>query len=158
MSTPANPVPTNTTFFSIERVVAFVLGPAVTAGAGYVALLVSELPGAPHVSGETVYAFASAVALSTGGLVYKWLHGRQLEASAKADLAHLEHTLGVSAAFTEPLEGFIKTTAADLEGLAQSAATRAVEAVTGGKGATSATAAQTAAKPPGAVTGDAGGD
>lgn len=63
---------------SIERVVAFVLGPAVTAGAGRLSVWLAESAGV-HLSGPEIVAAFGAGGVAAAGLVYKWLHGRQLE-------------------------------------------------------------------------------
>lgn len=66
-------------FWSIERFVAFILAPILTAASGYAAILIStKLPGHPKVSGGAVYAFASTMALAVAGVIAKWLHGRQV--------------------------------------------------------------------------------
>lgn len=66
-------------FWSIERVVAFVLAPLLMAASAYIAILIStRLPGHPQVSSGAVYAFASTMALGVAGVIAKWLHGRQI--------------------------------------------------------------------------------
>lgn len=66
----------NQPLVSIERVVAFVLGPAVVAGSGTLSAWLSTKLGV-HLSGaEITGAFATGGA-AAAGLVYKWLHGRQ---------------------------------------------------------------------------------
>lgn len=64
----------NKQFWTIERFVAFVLTPAATAGSGFVAAWLGKH--AVHVSGDGVYAFASATSLSVAGGIIKWLDGR----------------------------------------------------------------------------------
>lgn len=111
-------------FWSIERFVAFVLGPAVTAGAGWLSLFLAKKWGV-NISGPEITGIFATGGLSAAGLAYKWLHGRQLEMT-------LEHNKLVEGVVGSPVaEGFLKTTVHDLEGLAQGAANRAVEAVTG---------------------------
>jgi hypothetical protein len=69
--------PLRPSFWSIERVVAMVVGPLATAGSGWLALVIStNLPGHPQVSSGAIYAFASTVAGGTATLIYKWLAGR----------------------------------------------------------------------------------
>lgn len=147
MSTPETP---GSGLLSIERVVAFVLGPSLTLVAGGIATQIDRLGG--NVSPTGVAVFASTCAAGAAGLVYKWLHGRQEEAKLKANFENLARPLdpyihGVLGA--DPgLEGFIKTSVSDLEGLAQAAAEKAVGKLVG-----------TGQAPPGKpVTGDAGGD
>jgi hypothetical protein len=61
---------------SIERVVAFVLGPAVIAGSGTLSAWLSTKIGIQVSASEITGAFATG-GVAAGGLVYKWLHGRQ---------------------------------------------------------------------------------
>jgi hypothetical protein len=65
-------------FVSIERVVAFVVGPLLVIGSGWAsAWLARHVPGAPPLPAEAATIAGGAVSVTVGGLAYKWLHGRQ---------------------------------------------------------------------------------
>lgn len=115
---------------TIERVVAFILGPIVTALAGRLSVWLAETAGV-HLGAPEIVAAFGAGALGAASLVYKWLNGRQLEMSLKNNVL-------VKEIEKEPPEGFIATTARDLEGLAQSAAAQALASVHGPPGASPA--------------------
>lgn len=66
----------NNSLISIERVVAFVLGPAVVAGSGWLSTWLATKLGIKVTSEQLVGIFATG-GLSAGALVWKWLHGRQ---------------------------------------------------------------------------------
>jgi hypothetical protein len=78
---------------SIERVVAFVLGPIIAAGSAWLAGAVGKY--GLKLNPTEVDALATSGALSAAGLAVMWLHGRQnpeilkLEADAKAELSKL---------------------------------------------------------------------
>jgi hypothetical protein len=123
---------------SIERVVAFVVGPAATALSGYASAWLAERLGV-HLGGAEILGLFATGGAAAAGLAYKWLHGRQVEMGVEGMLAKANAVPGA----TE----FLHTTLADLEGLAQKAATEAVEhlgvhtsgyaTVEGGQGAAS---------------------
>lgn len=131
---------------SIERVVAFVLGPIVVAASGTLSAYAVKW-GFEVTPAEVEAAFATG-GVTAGGLVWKWLHGRQLAEKATV----LEGSLGHGIGTLPGVDGFIHTTLTDLEGLAQSAAERAASAVTklapGGATATATTATATTESPP----------
>lgn len=104
---------------SIERVVAFVLGPIVIAGSGTLSAWLSTKVGVNVSAPEITGAFATG-GLAAGALAWKWLHGRQSYSAIEADLSKFEGAVPGG-------DSFIKTTVKDLEGLAQSAAQKAVE-------------------------------
>lgn len=60
---------------SIERVVAFVLGPIIAAASAWLAGAVGKY--GLHLNPTEVDVLATAGAVSAGGFVVKWLHGRQ---------------------------------------------------------------------------------
>lgn len=124
MNAVDQPPQSATGFWSIERFVAFILGPAVTAGSTWLSAFLASKLGV-KLSSDAIIAAIGVGGLSGGGLAYKWLHGRQIEMTVRKDLAPFE--TGVAGVLGE---GFIKTTVHDLEGLAQSAASHAVAAVT----------------------------
>lgn len=66
----------NNSLVSIERVVAFVLGPAVVAGSGWLSTWLATKLGIKISSEQLVGIFATG-GLSAGALAWKWLHGRQ---------------------------------------------------------------------------------
>ena len=66
----------NNSLISIERVVAFVLGPAVVAGSGTLSAWLSTKVGIKVSPGSLSAAFATGGA-AAGASVWKWLHGRQ---------------------------------------------------------------------------------
>ncbi len=136
MSTPmAAPASDTGTFWSIERAVAFVVGPIVSAGAGWLSLfLANNVPGLPAVPGQAIYGLAGAATLSTAALFHKWLDGRSKQTQALLGQArsfeHLAQPLLSTAGITPGVEsGFIHTTLVDLEGLAQHAAAKAVAGI-----------------------------
>jgi hypothetical protein len=123
---------TSTSLISIERVVAFVVGPAVVAVSGWASTQLLKL--GVHVSAPEVTAAFATGGLAAAGLVWKWLDGRQ------KDLAPVLKPLesGLSTADKIPgVEGMIHTTLQDLEGLAQHAATQAVSKLLDAKSAPS---------------------
>lgn len=64
---------------SIERVVAFIVGPILTVGFGWLtSWLAQNVPGAPVIPAEAAAYVGGAVSLAVAGLIYKWLHGRQV--------------------------------------------------------------------------------
>lgn len=64
-------------FWSIERVIAFVVAPVVTPLSGALALWLStHFPGV-HVTGAAIAAFAGTTSLGVAGAFIKWLDGRQ---------------------------------------------------------------------------------
>lgn len=135
-----------TKFWSIERVVAFILGPVVIAGAGWLSTFLAKEIGMP-VSSETIVGVFGVGALGAAGLAYKWLHGRQLEMSlTQANEALISGALGSSVG-----EGFVHTTLRDLEGLAQSSAHHAVSAILQAKAGLSGPVAQAGEPPPAAA-------
>ena len=105
-------------FWSIERFVAFILGPAIAAGAGWLSTFLAREIGI-HVSAESMVVVFGLGTVSAGGLAYKWLHGRQVEMQVQGDLAKVEKAIPGAG-------GFIHTTVHDLEGLAESVAAKAV--------------------------------
>jgi hypothetical protein len=136
-------------FLSFEKVVAFVLGPVVAAGAGWLSTwLATEL--GLQLSSETITGIYGLGQLTAFGLAYKWLHGKQIEMKVGSAIANTQPLLS-SMGVTPGIEsGFIHTTLADLEGLAQHAAAGAVAAIHQGQAA-AATPAQTQ-PPPAAPT------
>jgi hypothetical protein len=104
-------------FWSIERFVAFLLGPAIAAGAGWFSTFLAREIGI-KVNKESIVVIFGAATLAAGGLAYKWLHGRQVEMQVSAELAKVEAIPGVG--------GLVHTTVHDLEGLAESAASKVV--------------------------------
>lgn len=98
----------NKQFWSIERVVAFVLAPAATAASGFVAAWLGKH--AVHISGGAVYAYASTVSLGVAGSFIKWLDGR-----SKHTLAAINNVQGVIGDALSPFVNAIP--AADREGL-----------------------------------------
>ena len=145
---PNLPPQSATGFWSIERFVAFVLGPAVTAGAGWLSTFLAKKWGI-HIDGPELAGIFATGALSASGLAYKWLHGRQVEMHATAAVAAAEAKLSVIPGASE----LIHTTAADLAGIAEQAAAEAVERVTGVKGGAPPEEADVGADP--APAGDA---
>jgi hypothetical protein len=123
MNAVDTPPQSATGFWSIERFVAFIVGPVVAAGAGWLSTFLATEAGI-SVNSESIVAIFGAGALSAGGLVWKWLHGRQVEMQVQGTLAAVNQVPGAS--------DFIHTTLHDLEGLAQSAAGKAVAAINGG--------------------------
>lgn len=105
------PPQTATGFWSIERVVAFIVGPLVAAGAGWLSTFLARELGVP-IAAETIVGVFGIGTLTAGGLAYKWLHGRQLEMT-------LKHNAVIEQLAREPYEGIIHTSLHDLEGLAQ---------------------------------------
>jgi hypothetical protein len=89
------------TFWSIERVVTFVVGPFVVAGTGWLSTFFATRLGI-SISQEAIMGIYATGSVSAAALIYKWLHGRQnpelikIEALTKAGLGHLipvMHTL-----------------------------------------------------------------
>src|SRR5215831_1831210 len=107
---------------SIERVVAFILGPSIAALSGWLSTLLAKKWGI-KVEGAELAGIFSAGVLAATALVYKWLHGRQVEMGTKTvekvGLPGGELAVGDLA----------PTSISDLEGLASNAATQAVESV-----------------------------
>lgn len=114
--------PQDKKLLSIERVVAFVLGPIVVAASGTLSAWLATEVGANVSPAEITGAFATG-GLTAGAAVWKWLHGRQVYEQLQVDAAHVP---GAS--------GFIHTTLADLEGLAHSAAQHVAAQIGGGTG------------------------
>lgn len=109
---------------SIERTVAFVLGPIVVAGSGTLSAWLSTKVGIKVSAPEITGAFATG-GLAAGALAWKWLHGRQAYEVIEHDLGLAQNALGSIPGG----DSFIKTTVKDLEGLAESAAHKAAAAV-----------------------------
>lgn len=112
---------------SIERVVTFVVGPIVIAGSGLLSAWLSTKAGIP-VTPKVIEGSVASGGLAAGGIIYKWLDGRSKhtlqELSHKGEaLQPLLGTVGVTPAVEE---GVIHTTLADLERMAQHAASKAV--------------------------------
>jgi hypothetical protein len=102
---------------SIERVVAFVVGPIVIALSGTLSAFLATEVGVNISAPEITGAFATG-GLAAGALAWKWLHGRQLSESLQHDLpAGVTNVVGTSLG-----SPFIKTTIEDLEHLARHAA------------------------------------
>lgn len=82
---------------SIERFVAFFLGPIIAAGAAWLAGAAAKY--GLHLDKAEVAALATAGAVSAAGFVVKWLHGRQnpeilkIEAEAKTVFGKLTPAL-----------------------------------------------------------------
>jgi hypothetical protein len=137
MSTNSLAAPASDTgsFWSIERSVAFVVGPIVSAGAGWLSLfLANNVPGLPTVPGEAIYALAGAATISTAALFHKWLDGRSKQTQQLGATVHnvenfaqpLLDTAGITPAIES---GGLETLRADLERMAENAAARAVGAI-----------------------------
>lgn len=115
---------------SIERVVAFVLGPAVVTASGTLSAWLSTKVGV-KVSPATISTAFATGGLAAGALVWKWLHGRA---------AWVEQRLGgvLSAVRQQPGgEALIQITEKQLEAFGQHAAQLAVAAIARGMGGTS---------------------
>lgn len=80
---------------SIERVVAFVLGPAVIAGSAALSGWLSTKLGV-KVTPATISTAVGTGGLTAGALVWKWLHGRQkwVEQRVEAGLEAIKQTPG----------------------------------------------------------------
>lgn len=102
---------------TIERVVAFVLGPAVVAGAGWLSTLLAREIGIEVSSKEMIGVF-SAAALGAAGLVYKWLDGRSKHTlvAVEKEAQKVLTDVGVS---PSAQDGIIHMAEADLEKFAQ---------------------------------------
>lgn len=75
---------------SIERVVV-ILTPLFAAGATWlVALVGSNVPGAPHLDAGAIEGVEIASFISVCGVVAKWLHGRQIPAIAQLSTSPAE--------------------------------------------------------------------
>lgn len=104
---------------SIERVVAFVLGPIVVAGSGMLSAWLSTKVGVKVTPAQVTGAFSTG-GLAAGALAWKWLHGRQTYEAIEHDLLGVENSLGSSDS------AGLRVTLKDLEGLAQSAAAHVI--------------------------------
>lgn len=116
--------------WSIERVVAFVLAPLMTAGAGWLSLTIAtSFPGHPYFPPEAIFGFAIVMTGAVATFFHKWLAERskqlmyRVPASVLGPVLGTAHTLDANPA----VHDFIHTTLADLEGLAQSAARHVAE-------------------------------
>lgn len=128
MNSQLSPQDEEKKFWSIERSIAFIVGPIVTAASGWLAIVIStKLPGHPHVSGEAIFAFASAVSLGVAGLFYKWLHGRQIMGKVAVPI---EGALG-SISQIPGGSALVQTGLTEIEQIAQTAANAAVAAIHG---------------------------
>lgn len=115
------PEPQDPKLISIERVVAFVLGPVVIAASGFLSAKAVQL-GFNVTPAEVEASFASG-GLTAGALVWKWLHGRQAAEKLKVWEAEIGRVPGAS--------DFVHTTLADLEGLAHTAALNVAHQING---------------------------
>ncbi len=112
---------------TIERFVAFVLGPAVTLAASWLSVFLLKTLKF-HVEPSEIVGALVVGGTSAAGLAYKWLHGKQVEMKMAPLVAEAQNSLPAGA------NELIHTTLHDLEGLAQSAAAHAVASLTGGGG------------------------
>lgn len=106
---------------SIERVVAFVVGPLLAIGFGWAgSWLAQNVPGAPAIPAEAAVYVGGAISLGVAGLVYKWLHGRQV--MLWAPVTQIEHTLSS----TRGMETTVTSTAEHLVQAGQTAIAKAL--------------------------------
>lgn len=125
MSTPAR---AQGSFLSIEKAVAFVVGPVVAAGAGWLSTFLATRLGV-NISQEAIVGIYGTGQLTAFGLAYKWLHGKQVEMQVQGAIAKVEPlaaSMGIAPAVQE---GFVHVALADLEHLAEHAAATAVGAI-----------------------------
>ena len=128
----AAPASDTGTFWSIERTVAFVVGPVVSAGAGWLSLfLANNVPGLPTVPGEAIYALAGTATIGTAALFHKWLDGRSKHTleQLRGDLDKGQTLLSSAGITPVAQEGFVHGSIADIERIAENAAARAVGAI-----------------------------
>jgi hypothetical protein len=121
---------------SIERVVAFLLGPIVVAGSGTLSAYLATKVGI-EVSASTITGAFATGGLAAGALAWKWLHGRQIQpllntagkylGEAQTGIATLG---GVSVAKQDDV---LHTTFAELEALAEKTAKKVAAEITGPK-------------------------
>lgn len=70
---------------TIERVVAFVVGPAVVAGSAWLSAFLASKLGVEVASGE-ITAVAATGGIGAAGIIYKWLDGRSKSTLQKTQL------------------------------------------------------------------------
>lgn len=126
--------PEKTPLVSIERIVAFVVGPVVIAGSGTLSAWLSTKVGIKVSAPEITGAFATG-GLAAGALAWTWLKGRQIPLLAQGQQAvstaeNALSTLGVSKGTQD---GVIHIAEEDLKRLLEDTAQKAVDAIHGGK-------------------------
>lgn len=102
---------------SIERVVTL-LTPAFAALASWLTALVgTHVPGAPHLDPGAIEGIEAAAFLGTTGIVFKWLHGRQIPAVAglKITPAQVDQMHGEIEAYLSAHSAQLKTSTGEIE-------------------------------------------
>lgn len=86
MTDQAEVIPDEAGFWTVERAVAFVLGPLLVVGTGLLAAYLTTKLGV-KVDAATIATTFSTPAIAVAAFVWKWLHGRQSAADAKLTAA-----------------------------------------------------------------------
>lgn len=116
---------------TIERAVAFVVGPAIVAGSAWLSAFLASKLGV-EVSSSEITAVAATGGIGAAGLIYKWLDGRSKHTLQQAQIAS-EKAQGFITKEGVPLatqDGIIHIAEKDLRSFAEGIAEHAVNTAT----------------------------
>lgn len=114
---------------TIERAVAFVVGPVVIAGSAWLSAWLASRLGVEVSSGE-ITAVAATGGIGAAGLIYKWLDGRSKHtvATLQLDAQAASSALATAGLPVKDQQGIVHMAEEDLKKLVEGAANQAVDA------------------------------